>query len=195
VAGDARGRRLVAPEGRDTRPTLDRIRESMFNALASLDAIEGARVLDLFAGSGALGIEALSRGAEHVTFVDSDRNARRAIETNLSSTGYSDRSEVIASTADAYLARSGTAAPEHSLVLLDPPYGFDDDAWSTVLEALAGRRGIDLVVIESSREIAVPDPWDAVRQKWYGGTLLSIFTPSNTPISKTPTPETPMELS
>ena len=167
----------------------------MFNALASLDAIEGARVLDLFAGSGALGIEALSRGAEHVTFVDSDRNARRAIETNLSSTGYTDRSEVIASTADAYLARAGAAAPEHSLVLLDPPYGFDDGAWSTVLDALAGRRGIELVVIESSREIAVPDRWDAVRQKWYGGTLLSIFTPSNTPISKTPAPETPMELS
>jgi len=195
VAGDARGRRLIAPEGRDTRPTLDRVRESMFNALASLGAIDGARVLDLFAGSGALGIEALSRGAEHVTFVDSDRNARRAIETNLTATGYTDRSEVIASTADAYLARSGAAAQEHSLVLLDPPYGFDDEAWTTVLNSLAGRGGIELVVIESSREIAVPDRWDAMRQKWYGGTLVSIFTPSNTPISMTPAPETPMELS
>ena len=157
-------------------------------------------MIDLFAGSGALGIEALSRGAEHVTFVDSDRNARRAIETNLTSTGYSDRSEVIASTADAYLARSGLAAPEHSLVLLDPPYGFDDDAWTPILDALAGRRGIELVVIESSREIAVPDRWDAVRQKWYGGTLLSIFTPSNTPASEissseTPASKTPTELS
>ncbi|CAB4928537.1 unannotated protein [freshwater metagenome] len=189
MAGDARGRRLIAPEGRETRPTLDRIRESMFNALASLDAIEGARVLDLFAGSGALGIEALSRGADHVTFVDSDRNARRAIETNLISTGYTDRAEVIASTADAYLARAGAAAQPHSLVLLDPPYGFDDDAWTTVLDVLHGRRGIELIVIESSREVAVPRRWDAVRQKWYGGTLVSIFTPADPPPSETPASE------
>ncbi len=172
----------------------------MFNALASLDAIEGARVLDLFAGSGALGIEAISRGAEHVTFVDSDRNARRAIETNLTSTGYIDQADVVASAADAFLARAGAAAQPHSLVLLDPPYGFDDDAWSAVLSALAGRSGIELVVIESSREIVVPDQWHAVRQKWYGGTLLSIFTPlkppaSENPASETPASETPMELS
>ena len=161
MAGEARGRRLVAPEGRTTRPTLDRVRESMFNALASLDAIEGARVLDLFAGSGALGIEALSRGAEHVTFVDSDRAARSAIATNLATTGFADRALVVAASADGFLARSNPASDPHSLVLLDPPYGFDAEAWS--------------------HEIAIDRRWDAIRSKWYGGTLLTILRPSNPP--------------
>ena len=77
VAGTARGRRLVAPAGRDTRPTSDRVRESIFNALHSLGAVEGATVVDLFAGSGALGIEALSRGAAHCTFVEPAPRRRR----------------------------------------------------------------------------------------------------------------------
>ena len=181
VAGEARGRRLVAPEGRTTRPTLDRVRESMFNALASLDAIEGARVLDLFAGSGALGIEALSRGADHVTFVDSDRAARSAIATNLATTGFADRALVVAASADGFLARSNPASDPHSLVLLDPPYGFDAEAWSAVLDALAARHDIAMVVIESSHEIAIDQRWDAIRSKWYGGTLLTILRPSNPP--------------
>ena len=179
MAGEVRGRRLVAPEGRDTRPTLDRVRESIFNSLSSLDALDGARVLDLFAGSGALGIEALSRGAEHVTFVDSDRNARRAIETNLTATGYLDRADVVASTAEAFLSRAGASTRSYSLVLLDPPYGFEDEQWEPLLGALVLRDGLELIVIESSREIMVPDRWDAVREKWYGGTLVSIFTPVN----------------
>lgn len=171
----------MAPEGRSTRPTLDRVRESMFNALASLDAIEGAHVLDLFAGSGALGIEALSRGAEHVTFVDSDRAARAAIATNLVTTGFADRAEVIASSAEGFLARSASPSTAHSLVLLDPPYGFDTTGWSTVLDALSRREGIDLVVIESGHDIDVGDRWDAIRTKWYGGTLLTILQLSNPP--------------
>ena len=106
VAGEARGRRLVAPEGTDTRPTLDRVREAVFNALASQDAIDGARVLDLFAGSGALGIEALSRGAAHATFVDTDRAARRVIDQNLAATGLADRAEVLGTDASTHLRLS-----------------------------------------------------------------------------------------
>ena len=87
VAGTARGRRLVAPAGRDTRPTSDRVRESIFNALHSLGAVEEATVVDLFAGSGALGIEALSRGAAEATFVDSDPRAVAAIKRNLGAIG------------------------------------------------------------------------------------------------------------
>src|SRR5438105_4298652 len=83
VAGTARGIRLVAPPGRDTRPTSDRVREATFNALGSLGAIEDARVVDLFAGTGALGIEALSRGAAHATFVERERAAIDTIERNL----------------------------------------------------------------------------------------------------------------
>jgi 16S rRNA (guanine966-N2)-methyltransferase len=153
----------------------------MFNALASLDAIEGARVLDLFAGSGALGIEALSRGAGHVTFVDSDRAARSAIATNLATTGFADRASVVASSADWFLARSNPASDPHSLVLLDPPYGFEAEAWGAVLDALAARHDIAMVVIESSHEIAIDQRWDAIRSKWYGGTLLTILRPSNPP--------------
>jgi 16S rRNA (guanine966-N2)-methyltransferase len=153
----------------------------MFNALASLDALEGARVLDLFAGSGALGIEALSRGADHVTFVDSDRAARSAIDTNLTTTGYANRAAVVASTAEVFLSRSAPGGVPFSLVLLDPPYGFDDEAWSELLDALTRHRDVELVVLESGEEIPIDPRWDVVRMKWYGGTLLTILQPSNPP--------------
>ncbi len=169
----------------------------MFNALTSLDAIEGAHVLDLFAGSGALGIEALSRGAEKVTFVDVDRRARRAIETNLVTTGYTDRAEVLACTAISYLrgvgAATALAAEPHTLVLLDPPYDFADVDWRAVLDALAARESIEFLVIESGREIDHGPHWDGVRAKWYGGTLLTILQParprSPDPMSPDPIPE------
>ena len=83
VAGRLGGRRLVAPEGRDTRPTTDRVREAVFNALGSAGLIDGALVADLYAGSGALGIEAISRGAAHCIFVETDRAAVAALETNI----------------------------------------------------------------------------------------------------------------
>ncbi|MFN2506284.1 MAG: RsmD family RNA methyltransferase, partial [Acidimicrobiales bacterium] len=87
VAGLAGGRRLQAPEGRSIRPTSERVREAVFASLGSLGAVQGARVLDLFAGSGALGIEALSRGARSATFVDSDLRAVAAIRANLAAVG------------------------------------------------------------------------------------------------------------
>ncbi len=87
VAGELRGRRLVAPGGDATRPTTDRVREAIFNALGSLGVVDGALVVDLYAGSGALGFEALSRGAEHCTFVERDRAALSAIEANRAELG------------------------------------------------------------------------------------------------------------
>src|SRR5258705_6256920 len=87
VAGELRGRRLVAPAAATTRPTTDRVREAVFNALGSLDVVVGARVLDLFAGSGALGIEALSRGAAAATFVDTSPKAIETVQANLAATG------------------------------------------------------------------------------------------------------------
>ena len=95
VAGEARGRQIVAPEGTQTRPTSDRVRESIFNMLFSLGAIDDVKALDLYAGCGALGIEALSRGAEHCTFVEQDRRAVECIKNNLETLGYSDRATVI----------------------------------------------------------------------------------------------------
>src|SRR3954470_20804095 len=96
VAGTAGGLRLVAPQGHATRPTSDRAREATFNSLGSLGAVEDATVLDLFAGSGAMGIEALSRDAAHATFVDSDERARQAIRANLATTKLGDRATVVA---------------------------------------------------------------------------------------------------
>ena len=95
VAGLAGGRRLRAPAGRKVRPTSERVREALFNSLGSLDAVDGATVLDLFAGTGALGIEALSRGAAAATFVDADIEAVRAIKDNLAVTGLGERARVV----------------------------------------------------------------------------------------------------
>src|SRR5262245_42765992 len=110
VAGSLRGRRLVAPTGRDTRPTSDRVREAMFNALASLDLIVGADVIDLFAGSGALGIEALSRGARHCTFLEHARPALAALRVNLTALGLDEASTAIPMTVERYLAVPRPAA-------------------------------------------------------------------------------------
>jgi 16S rRNA (guanine966-N2)-methyltransferase len=178
----------VAPEGRDTRPTLDRVREALLNSLVSLDAVAGARVLDLFAGSGALGIEALSRGALHATFVDADRSARAAVEANLSATGLADRAEVLGGDATALLRRwsadaepgvgePGTRARRFDLVLLDPPYATEEPAWSALLELVARVVPTGVVVTESDREVALPEGWDALRVKRYGGTLVTVLMP------------------
>jgi 16S rRNA (guanine966-N2)-methyltransferase len=120
VAGHFKGRRLVAPRGQATRPTGDRVREALFALLGPLD---GATVLDLFAGSGALGIEALSRGAASATFVDTAPAAIRAIRENLAAldVGHA-RADVRRQDARAFLRGARTAGRQYDLVLLDPPY-------------------------------------------------------------------------
>jgi 16S rRNA (guanine966-N2)-methyltransferase len=178
VAGEARGRRLQAPPGTLTRPTLDRVRESLFNALVSLDAIEGAVVVDLFAGSGALGIEALSRGARHCTFVDRDAVARRVVEANLAATGLASRATVSGGDALRWLA--GAAGPV-DLVLLDPPYATDDATWAQLLAGVAAVAPEGVVVIETDRELALEDGWGVLRQKRYGDTLVVIAQPLEAP--------------
>ena len=169
VAGTARGRTLVAPPGSRTRPTTDRVREAIFNALGSRDALEGARVADLFAGSGALGVEALSRGAAHATFVDRDHQARRAVARNLAACGFEDRATVVAAPVERWLA--GLAPGDaFDLAFCDPPYAFD--AWDGLLSALPA----SLVVVESDRPVAPPPPWDLVREARYGGTWVGFAT-------------------
>lgn len=118
IAGDWRGRKLEAPPGASTRPTADRVREALFSMLASrLGSFEGLRVADIFAGSGALGLEALSRGATHCTFVERDRGALAALKTNIARLGADARIEGI----DA--AHLGPVPSPFDLLLLDPPYG------------------------------------------------------------------------
>jgi 16S rRNA (guanine966-N2)-methyltransferase len=164
VAGTARGRRLVAPDGQDTRPTSDRVRESIFNALFSFGVLAGANALDLFAGSGALGIEALSRGVRHCTFVESAVPALDAIRANLATTRLEGRATVVASTVDNFLRAS---REEFDLALCDPPYAFD--GWDELLAALPAA----VVVIESDRAVEPPPGWVVSRNRSYGSTVVT----------------------
>lgn len=169
IAGELRGRRLVAPAGTATRPTSDRVREATFNALTSMGAVEGAVVLDGFAGSGALGIEALSRGAARCTFVERDRAALRALRANLDALGLGgDRATVVAGDVHA----QGGA---YDLALLDPPYAYD--GW----EGLLGGLDAAVAVCESGAPIAVPARWMVARSKSYGGTVVTVLVPQEAP--------------
>src|SRR5438067_3214521 len=144
VAGAAKGRRLQAPKGTTTRPTSDRVREAIFNSLTSLGAVEGATVFDLFAGTGALGIEALSRGAARVAFVDHDRNAIATVRANLHATALAGpHATVVRADVVDWIATAPAADP----ALIAPPYAFAD--WATLLDRLDAR----VAVLESDREI------------------------------------------
>ncbi|MGA7756823.1 MAG: 16S rRNA (guanine(966)-N(2))-methyltransferase RsmD [Ilumatobacteraceae bacterium] len=164
VAGELGGRRLVAPDGTSTRPTTDRVREAVFNSLGSAGVLDGAIVADLFAGSGAIGIEALSRGAAHCVFVERDRAALRALDDNLDALDLRDRSRVVA--ADAATA---AATIDADIVFADPPYEFD--GWADLL----GRVTSDLVVAESGAEIEPPPGWSVERTKRYGRTRVTFL--------------------
>ena len=128
VAGELRGRRIEAPPGLDTRPTTDMVREATFNALNSLDLVRDARVADLFAGSGALGIEAISRGAADCTFIERDRTAFRTLRDNVAALGLDDRSKIVPGDA---MVLGGSL--DVDIVLADPPYDFD--RWPDLLAA------------------------------------------------------------
>ncbi len=164
MAGELGGRRLVSPAGLSTRPTTDRVREAVFNSLGSAGVLDGALVADLFAGSGAIGIEALSRGAARCVFVERDRNALRALDDNLDALGLRDRSKVIA--ADAL---SAAATIDADIVFADPPYDFED--WASLLQRL----GADLVIAESGSTIGPIDGWEPTREKRYGRTRVTFL--------------------
>jgi 16S rRNA (guanine966-N2)-methyltransferase len=164
VAGELGGRRIVAPDGTSTRPTTDRVREAMFNALGSAGLIDGALVADLFAGSGAIGIEALSRGAERCVFVERDRTALRALDENIANLDLSDRTRVLRSD-----AMSAAATVDADIVFADPPYDFVD--WPDLL----ARVRADMVVAESGSAIDAPDGWTVTRSKRYGRTTLTFL--------------------
>lgn len=165
VSGSCRGLRLTTPEGQSVRPTSERAREGVFNSLGSLDWIDGAEVLDLFAGSGAMGIEALSRGAQRATFVDSSRDAIDAVKENLETTGLAESARVVRSRADDFLDNQPDM---FDLAILDPPYQFTD--WPTLLDQVNSRR----VVIESKKEVELIPRWSKVRVRNYGATVVVI---------------------
>lgn len=179
VGGRWRSRRIEAPPGRTTRPTSDRVREAVFSAVeARIGALDGIRALDLFAGSGALGIEALSRGAEHVTFVESDRRAAACIRRNLASLGAApEAATVICGPADAPHAAVRTAEPV-ALLFLDPPYRIEASRVTALLERLRDSGAIApgaLVVWEHAAGAAVvwPDAFRAEPPRRYGATEVT----------------------
>jgi 16S rRNA (guanine966-N2)-methyltransferase len=168
IGGSAKRRQLRAPEVPGLRPTSDRVREAMFDILASLGVLQGASVLDAFAGSGALGIEALSRGAASACFVEIDRLAVGAIRSNLTSTGFADSPgvRVVRGEALEFLGRLDAACYE--LAFVDPPYAFRD--WTSLLSVLRA----DLAVLESSVPIETGERFTVRREYRYGGTLVTL---------------------
>ncbi len=172
IAGSLGGRRIETPKGDGTRPTSDRVREALFSSLESeLGGFEDLVVLDLFAGSGALGLESASRGATSVVFVESDVRAAAAISRNVTSLDVPGR--VVRSTAERFVA--GAQGSAFDLVFLDPPYVLGTEVVADLVRRLAGSVAPDalFVVERSTRDVfAWPENIHGVRHKAYGETTL-----------------------
>lgn len=176
IGGRSRGRRLAAKLPRSVRPTSDRVRESIFDILGSQGGVEGLHVVDLFCGSGALGLEALSRGAASATFVDQDADALAAVRQNLQAVGLDGETVSLVRAALPEWLRGGSAdaARGFDLALCDPPYDFD--GWPALLTSLRA----ELVVLESSAPVGLTDGWVGIRERRYGGTLVTVAQRSST---------------
>ncbi|HEY4019952.1 MAG TPA: 16S rRNA (guanine(966)-N(2))-methyltransferase RsmD [Pseudonocardiaceae bacterium] len=181
VAGSAGGRRLAVPP-KGTRPTSERVREALFGALEAAFDFDGIRVLDLYAGSGALGFEALSRGASAVTFVESDRRAVEVLRANVAALGLSG-ARVVSGPVESVVAAEPDRA--YDIVLADPPYALANDALGKVLADLLGRGWLapdGLVVLERAGRDGEPD-WPAglrsTRSRRYGDTTVHWAEPSS----------------
>ena len=177
ITGSARGRRLKTPEGQDIRPTTDNVKESVFNIL-QFD-IEGRRVLDLFAGTGQLGIECLSRGAREAVFIDADRDAVKIVKENLKTCGCS--APVLQQDALSFLNNCG----KFDLIFIDPPY--DAGLYEPVLEKI---NSVDIlsdggiILCESRRETVLPEmrrPYCKKKEYRYGRVKLSLYAKESSP--------------
>ncbi|HSJ93489.1 MAG TPA: 16S rRNA (guanine(966)-N(2))-methyltransferase RsmD [Gaiellaceae bacterium] len=173
IAGSRKGRRIAAPPGLDTRPTGDRVREAVFNLVGPLD---GARVLDLYAGSGAMGLEALSRGAEHATFVERDRVAAATIAKNAETLGLADAVTLRREDVRRVLAADASAGTLYDLVLVDPPYrmlpGLLPDL-SRLVPPVVAADGLVVVESEAREEPELPLPARTSRR--YGSVRVTVF--------------------
>ncbi len=176
ISGTARGRRLKGPPSHDTRPMADKIKGALFNALGSLD-VQPERVLDLYAGTGNIGIEALSRGASWADFVDKGRDQARVIGENLRTTGFADRSRVHKTGVGQYLATARTEP--YDFVILDPPYA-DPDILKT-LETVGASQLVQsgtIVVIGHWPRLDMPDRLgrlECLRNRCHGDSCFSIY--------------------
>ena len=179
VGGEFRGRRLAAlgkgDAGAHLRPTADRVRESLFSMLSGGrfdDPVDDAKVLDLFAGTGALGLEALSRGAAHVTFVDDGRVAQKLLAENIRTLDLADRTRVIRASA----LRLPLADTPASLIFLDPPYG--KDLGAKALQAATAQGWIApeaLIVWEENAPQTAPEGFELLEHKAYGDTIMTLL--------------------
>ncbi|MBO0691914.1 MAG: RsmD family RNA methyltransferase [Acidimicrobiaceae bacterium] len=201
IAGSSRGRPLRAPDGRSTRPTSDRVREAVFDMLTSRGCFEqaegsgeGPAVVDLFAGSGALGIEALSRGSRSAIFVDSDPRAVATIISNLVSAGLAESGPPARAAAGRASTRLGRARVERAdvgrwvagpgvtdlasadLVFADPPYSFD--GWPALLATVAASGFTGLAILEVGDAVDPGDGWDVVKSRTYGTTVVQLVRPA-----------------
>lgn len=173
IGGSSRGRRLTAPELPGLRPTSDKVREAIFDILEARRLVVGARVLDLFCGSGALGIEALSRGASFCTFVDADRRALSGVAENLRAVGLDKApAELVTSSASDFLARKPA---RYDLAVVDPPYVF------TQWPGLLGTLPAEVAVLEHREEIDIGESFHTIRSYRYGGTLVTLVAAHPTP--------------
>ncbi|MBP5378979.1 MAG: 16S rRNA (guanine(966)-N(2))-methyltransferase RsmD [Ruminococcus sp.] len=172
ITGIARGRKLVAPEGMDVRPTADKVKEGIFSAVQF--ELEGARVLDLFAGSGQMGIEALSRGADHAVFIDSSLRSIRCVNENLRNTGFERQSEVINRDSYDYIKLT---AQTFDIIILDPPYRHSHIAKILPFAAKKLRDG-GMIICEyecEAEEPAAPEGMVLRKTYRYGKINVTIF--------------------
>jgi 16S rRNA (guanine966-N2)-methyltransferase len=177
IAGSRKGHKLVSPRGHDTRPTSDRVRENVFNLVGPLD---DARVLDLFAGSGALGIEALSRGAASAVFVERDQEAVRTIERNLDRLRLTG-ARVVHGDVLRTIAQEATAGAKYDLVLVDPPYGMLTEIQARLslhLPPLLAADGLLVVETDARTDPELPLPIRTTRR--YGQTRVTLFEAAET---------------
>jgi 16S rRNA (guanine(966)-N(2))-methyltransferase RsmD len=172
ITGEARGRKLITLEGEDVRPTTDKVKEAVFSAI-QFD-IQGRKFLDLFAGSGQLGIEALSRGAESAVFVDSSRKAVDIIRKNLANTGFYDRAEVLHTDGLSYLSMTGE---QFDIVYLDPPYstGVLQEVLPKVVEKV---KKTGIIIVENPEKEEIFEKYGDFmldRQKHYGKIKITMY--------------------
>jgi 16S rRNA (guanine966-N2)-methyltransferase len=173
IAGDRRGARITAPRGEKTRPTSDRVREAAYNLIGPVD---DAAVLDLFAGSGAMGLEALSRGARRCAFVESDRAACRAIQDNLEKLRLTS-ALILQKDAFQALREERAAGRTYDLVLVDPPYDSWPDLEPRLAEALpAALAPGGILVVETSARVEPELPLGLVTSRRYGSARITLFT-------------------
>jgi 16S rRNA (guanine966-N2)-methyltransferase len=183
IAGTHRGRPILPPEGERTRPITDRVKQSLFDRLASAGLLESAVVLDVFAGTGSLGLECLSRGASHVTFIELDRSASQRLEQNLATLGEAGKSRIVRANALSNALAQSLPRRDYTLLFMDPPYAMVADRrqaprlWRQ-MELLAGPCAADAwMVLRVERHQCIPpiSGWSGPESFDYGSMTLHIF--------------------